>query len=427
MAVFTFPAYAHIAPALPMLTELVRRGHRVTCFVVERFAEKVRAAGAEAVAYESSFPWADGATGSVLETMLDFFEESLAPLPTAVDTLGDDRPDLIAHDQATSEAARLLARSWGVPVLQLCPTFADSHDFSLTEQQGREATDEPPSEPIDPQHPAITEFVARRERLLAEAGVDDVSLEGFGNEHGDNVVFLPKAFQVAPETFPDERYAFIGPCSGTLPGAAAAGEPSWTPPESGRRVVLLSLGSSYTPGHAEFLRRCVEELADSPWHVVVTLGHRLDVGELGPLPGNVEVHQWLRYPDVLRHAAAFVTHSGMGSLMESLSFGVPAVLVPYHVEQRVIATRAAELGLGRVLYRENTPPGALRAAVDEVAGSDRVRDAVTRMRRHIEQAGGAARGADFAESLMRRPAAGQPPRPADHRTDHAQPTEVTQP
>ncbi|MET7641408.1 macrolide family glycosyltransferase [Streptomyces sp. NPDC005438] len=398
VAVFTFPAYAHIAPALPTLTELVRRGHRVTCFVVERFAEKVRAAGVEAVVYESSFPWADGPTGSVLENMLDFFEEALAPLSAAVAHLEHDRPDLIAHDLAASEAARMLARGWDVPVLQLCPTIASSPEFSMSERQGREAS--PPADPIDPHHPAITDFLERRQQLLDRLGLRDVPLDGFGGEHGDNLVFLPKAFQIAPETFDDDRFAFVGPC---LEGPAPVTddqEVSWRPPDDGRDVVLLSLGSSYTPGQGAFLRSCVEELAGSPWRVVVTLGHRVAVEELGPLPPNVEAHQWLRYPDVLRHAVAFVTHAGMGSLMESLTFGVPVVLVPYHVDQRVIATRAAELGLGRVLYRETTGPGALPAAIEEVAYGDRTRTAVAEMRGHIEKAGGAQRGADFVESLM---------------------------
>ncbi|EST37937.1 hypothetical protein N566_10210 [Streptomycetaceae bacterium MP113-05] len=397
---FTFPAYAHIAPALPTLTELVRRGHRVTCFVVERFADKVRAAGVDVVVYESTFPWADGPDGTLLENMLAFFEEALAPLPAAAAHLGDDRPDLIAHDLAASESARLLARNWDLPVVQLCPTIADSPDFSMTERQAQEATGEAPAEPVDPQDPMITEFVERRGRLLAEAGLEDLPLEGFGAEHGDNLVFIPKAFQIAHETFDDDRFSFVGPCLQYSDDGHP--EPSWTPPGDGREVVLLSLGSSYTPDQAEFLRSCVTELADSPRQVVVTLGHRVSAGELGPLPGNVEVHQWLRYADVLRHAAAFVTHAGMGSLMEALHHRVPVVLVPYHVDQRVIAGRAVELGVGRALYREDTRPGDLRTALDEVTGDVRVRAAVDALHDHIEAAGGAARGADVVEALLSR-------------------------
>ncbi|THA26334.1 MGT family glycosyltransferase [Streptomyces sp. RKND-216] len=410
VAVFTFPAYAHIAPALPTLTELVRRGHRVTCFVAKRFADKVRAAGAEPVEYASSFPWQDGPPGFGAENLLAFFEEGLAPLPTAVAYLDDDRPDLIAHDLAASESARLLGRNWNVPTVQLCPTFADSPDFSMTDRQAQEATDENPVEPIDPQDPAITAFVARQQRRLAETGLEVLSCHDVpGAEHGDNLVFLPEVFQIASETFDPARCAFVGPCTGPAEDGTSDpdDEPSWTPPGNGREVVLLSLGSSHTPGQTEFLRSCVQELADSSWHLVVTLGHRVSPDELGPQPDHVEIHQWLHYPDVLRHASAFVTHGGMGSLLTSMAWGVPTVLVPYHWDQRVAARRAAELGLGRALFRESSSPGDLRDAVDEVVGSGSVRAAVTGMRRHIEEAGGAVRGADFLESRL--PAAGRPP------------------
>lgn len=397
---FTFPAYGHIAPAVPMLAELVRRGHRVSCFVAERFVDLVRDAGAEPVVYESSFPWYEGPSGSTLQTMLHFFEEALAPLRVAASHFADHPPDLIAHDLGVTEAGRLLARSLGVPVVQLCCTFASSPGFSLSERQVQEA--EPSSETIDPADPAIADFVARRDKTLAELGLDGVSIEGFGAEHGDNVVFLPKAFQIAPETFDDGRYTFVGPC---LP-APPADDEGWAPPSdgpaAGRRTVLLSLGSSHTPDQAEFLRSCVQALADSPWHVVVTLGHRVAREELEPLPANVETHRWLRHPEVLRHAAAFITHAGMGSVMESLAYGVPMVLVPYHLEQRVIARQAADLGLGRLLHRGDATPEALRAAVAEVADSPRVRAAVEAMRRHVHEAGGAARGADVVESLMAR-------------------------
>nr|AKA59081.1 glycosyltransferase [Streptomyces sp. WAC2288] len=392
---FTFPAYAHIAPALPTLAELVRRGHRVSCFVAERFTEMVTAVGVDPVVYPSAFPWSDGIRGDGLEGMLHFFTEGHAPLRTAVELFRHDPPDLLAHDLAASEAARLLARERGVPVVQLCCTFASSADFSMTERQFAESTAPPPETPITADHPQIVAFLERRAALLRECGMVDLPLDGFGAEHGPNVVFLPKAFQIAPETF-DDRFTFIGPA---LPAPPPANE-GWRPPGGGRRVALLSLGSSYTPDQSSFLRFCAQALAEDDWHVVTTLGNRTRPEELGDLPRTVEIHPWLNHAEVLRHASVFVTHSGMGSVMESLDHGVPMVLVPFHEEQRVIAQQAQDLGLGRKLLRETISPDALRAAAEEAATSPRVRDAVASMRRQVRGCGGAALGADVIESLL---------------------------
>jgi MGT family glycosyltransferase len=408
VVVFTFPAYAHVAPALPLLAELVRRGHRVSCLVAPRFAEMVGGTGAEPVPYDSPFPWEAGPSESVLENMLSFFEESLAPLTTAVARFADDRPDLVAHDLAASETARLLARSWDVPVVQLCPTMASSPGFSMSQRQGEEATD-PAPQSIDPGDPSIAEFVARRGRVLAGCVLEDVPLDGFGAEHGPNVVFMPRAFQIEASTF-DDRFVFVGPCLAAPPAAG-----TWSPPEDGRPVVLVSLGSSHSPDQAAFLRTCIQGLAGPRWHVVTTLGGHVSPDELGPVPDGVEVHRWLPQPEVLRHAAVFLTHGGMGSLMESVSFSVPTVLAPHHVDQRVIAGRAAELDLGRVVERASSTPESVRAAVDEVASHPGIRAAVERMRRHIAEAGGAARGADFLESLMTPARAARGPNPRRQR------------
>jgi MGT family glycosyltransferase len=96
---------------------------------------------------------------------------------------------------------------------------------------------------------------------------------------------------------------------------------------------------------------------------------------------------------VLARAQAFVTHGGMNSLMESLYFGVPMVVVPQMVEQRVNAHRVAELGLGVTLPPEALTVDALREAVERVDQSD-VRERVKNMRRIVREAGGAKRAVD---------------------------------
>ena len=104
------------------------------------------------------------------------------------------------------------------------------------------------------------------------------------------------------------------------------------------------------------------------------------VDDLGAVPANIDVRAWFPQPAVLRHAAAFVSHAGMGSTMEALYYGVPLVCVPQMVEQEVNAARVAELGLGVRLDPESLTADDLRAAVDAVTGDDAMRAALDRMR-----------------------------------------------
>ncbi|WP_177328858.1 macrolide family glycosyltransferase [Amycolatopsis australiensis] len=392
IAVFSFPAYAHVAPVLPVVAELVRRGHRVTFAVVDEFAAEVAATGAEVLPYTSTFPWAtglgdSGSDGYALRAMLAFMAEGLAPLPSAVRRFAGDPPDLVVHDLAASETARLLARKWSVPTVQSCPEFASNEHFAMNAAQAAEDAGPPP----DLDDPGLAAFVEEAERLLAEHGLSDVDTSG---DAGYHLVYLPKAFQIRGETF-DDRFAFVGPC---FDRSGPAGE--WAPPADGLPVVLISLGTSRSREQTGFFRKCVRAFTGQPWHVVLTLGRWVDPAELGPLPPNVEAHPFVAHAALLPHTKVFVTHGGLGSTMESLHYGVPMVVTPSQSDQVVTAARIAELDLGRVVSRTGVTERELLDAVTETAADPVVGRRVRWMSEQVRQAGGETRAADAVESWL---------------------------
>jgi MGT family glycosyltransferase len=132
----------------------------------------------------------------------------------------------------------------------------------------------------------------------------------------------------------------------------------------------------------------------------MTVGE-VDTAALGPLPATVEIRP--RFPQlaVLRHAAAFLSHSGMNSTMEALSYGVPLITFPQMPEQVANADRVQELGLGERLDAGTVTTEALRAAVSRVTSNPGVRTNLDRMRKAIRDSGGATRGADMIEEYLR--------------------------
>jgi calicheamicin 4-deoxy-4-thio-alpha-D-digitoxosyltransferase len=395
VAVFTIPTYGHVTPTLAVVAELVRRGHRVSYFTTAEFADSVAATGATVCAYPSTWAGSTSPTERVSTDdaawgALGFLREGLAPVEVAERRLSEDRPDVILYDMIAYATARMLGRRWNVPTVQMYPTFASSDRFALTDELAKHAGG------LDLGHPAMLEMKDVMLAALAAHGDGAVSPTDLylGNRDVARLVFLPRSFQLAARTF-DRRYTFVGPCLGER---AWSGE--WSPPADGRPVLLVSLGTAFNHQPA-FFRTCLDAFADSPWHVVMAIGRQIEPAELGPVPANAEVHQWMPQLAVLRHAAVFVTHAGMGSTMESLHFGVPLVAVPQMAEQDAVARRIVELGLGRMIPPDDVTAEGLREAVDAVAADAGTARRVADLRAEIDGSGGPVRAAEVVERAAR--------------------------
>jgi hypothetical protein len=84
----------------------------------------------------------------------------------------------------------------------------------------------------------------------------------------------------------------------------------------------------------------------------------------------------------------------MNSVMESLYYGVPMVVIPQQGEQALTAQRIAEMGLGLTLEKEAVNVITLREAVEQVAHDPACRERVQHMCQITHEAGGYQRAAE---------------------------------
>ncbi|MFD0386222.1 macrolide family glycosyltransferase [Streptomyces stramineus] len=335
------PDRGHVFPHLAVVKELVQRGHRVTYVSGDEVAGAVRSTGADFLPYKSAYRSADVYRLVTAEDDPSTFPrlllaEGRVMLDTARASLGTDVPDLVVYDLAVFHAGRALALAWGKPAIRLIPTFATNEHYSdvqaMVSPEGRGAGGAPAGAASLSALPWFREVMAELARFLDEQGIDMPVEKFWSYVEERNIVHLPRAFQYAGDTF-DERFVFVGPCLGER---RFLGE--WTPPACGLPVVLVSLGTVCNARHS-FFHLCVEAFRDVPAHVVMTLGREFDPAGLGPLPPTIEMREWVPHLSVLPHARAFVTHGGMGSVMESLSSGCPVLVVPLTADARSTGAR----------------------------------------------------------------------------------------
>ncbi len=355
---FSFPAHGHVNPTLPLMRELVFRGNEVIYFSTERFRPVIENTGAEFCAYTPRVampahgPGPFAQVSTTLETLFDF---SRAILDHHFDQVRAWQPAHIMYDSFAP---------WGKFVAQLLrlPSIASVPSILINaEIDGRYGRGQAGDPRLTPEWHA--EFESRC-HALPTAPAPPQLLQSYGDL---NIVYTSRAFQPMAEAFDEQRFQFVGPCFDARESAPAT--------TNGRPLVLISLGTVY--GNPDFFRRCSEELAGTPWHIVFLDGRRSQISQI----------------DLLQGCSAFVTHGGMNSVQEALYYGVPMVLAPQATDQFWISARVAELGAG-VLLR------TVREDIERILSDGKYAAAAQRIGANLRASGGPMRAAYFIQDFM---------------------------
>ncbi|MEG9551232.1 macrolide-inactivating glycosyltransferase [Streptomyces sp. WY228] len=391
IAMFSIAAHGHVNPSLDVIRELVDRGHRVSYAIPASFAEKVAATGAEPVIWTSTLPTDEDpeAWGTeLIDNIEPFLNDAIQALPQLAEAFAGDEPDLVLHD-ITSYPARVLAHRWGVPAVSLWP--------NLVPWEGYEKEVGEPMTAELKQTERGKAYYARFADWLTENGLGHVSSDDFVARPRRGLVLIPEALQPNADRVNREMYTFVGACQGDR-----ADQGEWVRPAGAEKVLLVSLGSSFTKQPA-FYRACVEAFRDLPgWHVVLQIGAHVDPAELGDVPDRVEVRSWVPQLAVLKQADAFITHAGAGGSQEGLVTGTPMVAVPQAVDQFGNADMLQSLGVARHLPMEEADAASLRAAVLALVDDPEVGARCERLSEQTAREGGTPRAADLIEAELSR-------------------------
>ncbi|MYR61891.1 macrolide-inactivating glycosyltransferase [Streptomyces sp. SID625] len=389
IAMFSVAAHGHVNPSLEVIRELVARGHRVTYAIPPSFAEKVAETGAEPKLWNSTLPGPDADPEAWGSTLLDnvepFLADAIQALPQLLDAYEGDEPDLVLHD-ITSYPARVLGHRWGVPVVSLSPNLVawEGYEQEIAEPMWRE--------PLQTERGRA--YYARFGAWLEENGIT-LHPDVFAGRPARSLVLIPKALQPNADRVDETTYTFVGACQGDR-----SAEGDWQRPAGADKVVLVSLGSSFTKQPA-FYRACVEAFGTLPgWHLVLQIGRHVDPAELGDVPDNVEVRSWVPQLAVLKQADLFVTHAGAGGSQEGLATGTPMIAVPQAVDQFGNADMLQALGVARQLPTEEATAEALRENALALVGDPEVARRLAQIREEMAGEGGTSRAADLIEAEL---------------------------
>ena len=360
IVLLSLPAFGHINPELPIVAELVRRGHEVVVCNDAEFAPLFEAVGASFVPYPEAMSLDDLARaigGGNLISAFDLILKATGPLVDfCVAELPKLGPDVLVYD-ATCLWGEIAARTLKLKSVSISPFFV----FELMRHLIGPAEFWGHARNFLPGMPALAVDWLRLLRL----GVGNFPLHSpMFPMRGDRTLLLTSRELHPPSPlFRDRSFVFVGPSI----------DPA-TRPDSfdfsrldGRPLVYISLGTIHF-SNDRFFRAAMAALADCPAQFLISAGRGSDVGRFPNVPANFIVEQTFPQLAVLERARLFVTHAGLNSMPEGLWYGVPMVIVPQQFEQLRNGLTAARGGAAIILddecYGRPVSGTALRAAID---------------------------------------------------------------
>jgi MGT family glycosyltransferase len=400
---YTSPARGHLFPLVPILDELVRRGHAVALKTLASEVPLMRDRGFDASPIApaiEAIPIDDfqaRTPNARIKRAMGAFgrraEHDLADLREAIDA---HDPDALLVDCMTWGASAA-AESWGGPWAQWFP-----YPLPLSSR------DVPPFGPgLAPLHTPVGRIRDRVLRAVVEPPVARATLPAVNAVRAragvPEVEDLDAHFSLPPlllymtaEPFEYPRSDWpasvlpIGPC----PWDPPADPPAWLA-DVDRPIVLVSTSSEFQDD-GRLVTTALDALADEEVEVIATLPS----AELptGSIPANARVERFIPHAPILERAACAITHGGAGATQKALAAGVPVCVVPFGRDQLGVARRVEVAGAGTRLPAPRLKPERLRErvlqAMTMTAGARRVADG-------FAAAGGPAKAADAFEALAR--------------------------
>lgn len=405
------PYSGHINPQAALGRELQARGHRLTFLQLPDLEEKVRAAGVGFCPIGSTL-YKPGSLAEMFEQLaklngIKSLQYSVEFCRHMAEIVCQDAPDAIAREgievliaDQLEPVGETIAESLNLPFI--CVSCA---------QAIHRRADVPPFFTLWPYRnnlrarlqnqiayyildrscgPILQEINRYRQRfnlpLYKQIYRSNARLAHISQQ--------PPAFDFPLKDLP-EHFHYVGPLRTPSPQSI----PFPFDRLNGKPLIYASLGSIQNTKKDVFygIAAACEGLDAQ---LVITLGGGMPIDALSDLPGSPLVVDNAPQTDIIAKSSLTITHGGLNTVLDSLSYGVPMVALPITFEQPGTGARIRWTGVGEVIPIDQVDTANLKTAVKQVFTEQSYRQNARRIQDSIAEAGGASRAADIIEQAM---------------------------
>lgn len=325
--------YGHINPTLGLVKKLIERGNQVSYFCSESFAEQLTLIGAKWIGFGNKldlflkeYSPTDRHPFFMLMEYILLYDEVV--LPEILEIVKEDLYDMIICDSIFGGAC-FLKQITRIPVVCSHSSFAMSQ------------APVPKHMLVAGFHPQLDHCYQIIKRICESYNIEEPSLEQVFTSKGDlNIVYTTRNFN-GDDGVNEPEYLFTGPSIDRLQKPfdvdfSVIGD---------RKLIYISLGSLNTD-FVDFYKTCILAFRDTDYYICISIGNKCEVSQLGDIPPNFLVKNFLPQLEILKRADVFITHAGFNSVNEALYFGVPMLALPQVNDQHMVAKRLVSMQLG---------------------------------------------------------------------------------
>ncbi|MGI8419481.1 MAG: macrolide family glycosyltransferase [Candidatus Levyibacteriota bacterium] len=387
---FSLPAQGHTNPTLGVAKELIDRGHTVIYYSRDEFRTQIESAG---VIYRK-YPTAIESDRRISKNpalfgklIMDLTDDLTPPL---LSELEKEKVDCIAYD-TVALWGKTVSNTLHIPAVSFFTTLAFNNKIFQKNLSFYLAS---LTKALSTRH-IFLQALYKYHKLGKRYGFKTNTINEFLlSKEKLNIVFTSSYFQPVSESF-DKSFTFVGPSI----NARSENVDFVKILNTNKKIIYISTGTIFNDNLA-FYRLCIETFKNTPYQVVMSLGHRFSLNDLPTIPDNMIIKNHIPQIDVLKRAAVFVTHAGMNSVNESMYFGVPMILIPQMYEQAFNAQRIQELGAGIYLKQEKVTKRILLDAIEKVLTDNTYHTSVKKIQNTLQETGGAKQAANAIEAYL---------------------------
>lgn len=208
--------------------------------------------------------------------------------------------------------------------------------------------------------------------------------------HGDYTLYTDVPELIPTNNDRPANHRYIGP---VLWSPEVPSPDWWGSLDPHKPCIYVTLGSS---GKADLLPAVVEALGQLPVTAMVATAGRQ---ELGQVPDNIHVSDYLPGQDAARRADLVICSGGSATAYQALSEGVPVLGIAANMDQYLTMNGICAAGAGRLIRAGQTNAKAVYESVKDLLGDEKYRHAARQIAEQFRQYDAPTRFCSFIEEL----------------------------